>query len=298
MSIKALSANKKARTLHVRKEDRIKAIALHTVLIILAVIMLMPLVWMLATALSPNSTRPPTSLIPTNLTFNNFIEGWDYPSKVQVGTTATMGTFIMNSAITTVAIVIFGILFDSLAAYVLAFKEFPGKNLCVFLALATLMIPSYITLVPQFLIIADWGWMNTYWALIIPFLGSGMGISLFRSSFLSISKELVESAKIDGASDLRIYTTITLPLAKSTIATMTILKGMWSWNQYLWPLIVCNKTEMMTIQVALDLFKGRAVNEWGYLCAGMVIAILPLLLVFLFCQKFFIGGVQAGAVKG
>ena len=128
MSIKALLAKNKTRTLHVRKADRTKAMILHAVLILLAVIMLTPMVWMLATALSPNSTRPPTSLLPTNLTFNNFIEGWDYPSKVQVGTTATMGTFLMNSAITTVAIVIFGILFDSLAAYVLAFRNSPART--------------------------------------------------------------------------------------------------------------------------------------------------------------------------
>lgn len=295
---KTATITPKASNLSMKKANRIKAGCLHVILALLAFIMLTPLLWMLATAFSPNSNIPNTSLIPHNITFDNFIEGWTYPSKIQVGSDATMGTFLMNSLITTVAIVVGGIIVDSLAAYILAFKTFPGKNLFIFLALATLMIPSYVTLVPQFLIVNNLGWRNTYAALVVPFLASGMGITLFRSNFMSVSKELVESAKIDGASDFRIYATIVMPIAKPIIATMTILKSMWSWNQYMWPLVVCNKTEMMTIQVALDLFKGRSVNEWGYLCAGMTIAILPLLIVFLLCQKFFIGGIQAGAVKG
>ena len=160
------------------------------------------------------------------------------------------------------------------------------------------MIPFYVTLVPEYLIIRKLGWMNTYKAMIIPFLASGMGISLFRSHFLSIAKELEECGKLDGASNFRIYLTIVMPISKPIIGTMTILKAMWSWNQYMWPLIVTTDISKKPIQVALNMFRGLNLTEWGYMCAGMTMAILPLVILFLCCQKQFIGGLQAGAVKG
>ena len=280
------------------RTTRLKSIGMNIILIFVTIFMLTPLLWMLATALAPNTMIPPTNLIPEKFTLENFGRAWFFPSEIGLNDKLTMGTFLMNSVIVTVCITIGGIITDSLAAYVLAFKDFPGKNLCIFLALATLMIPSYVTLVPQYIIIAKLGWLNSYQAQIVPFLASGMGITLFRSHFLSVSKELVESAKIDGASDFRIYSTIVMPIAKPIIATMTILKAMWSWNMYMWPLIVCKKVEMMPLQVSIGFFQGQNVTQWGLLCAGMTIAMLPLLVVFLCCQKFFVGGIQAGAVKG
>ncbi len=286
------------RTISYKRATQVKSIFLNILLVIITIVMLTPLLWTLATALSPNTKIPPAKLIPHNVTLSNFGDAWAFPGKIGLNKDLTMGTFLMNSVIVTVLITIGGIIVDSLAAYVLAFKDFPGKNLCIFLALATLMIPSYVTLVPQYIIMSDLGWLNTYQAQIVPFLASGMGITLFRSHFLSVSKELVESAKIDGASDFRIYSTIVMPIAKPIIATMTILKAMWSWNMYMWPLIVCDSPERMPLQVSLGYFSGQFTTEWGLMCAGMLIAMLPLLIVFLLCQKFFVGGIQAGAVKG
>ncbi len=281
-----------------KRKTQMKSLGLNILLTALALLMLTPLLWMVSTAVSPNSQIPPVTLIPDEFTLQNFVDAWFFPGKTGMNKDVTMGTFFMNSLIVTACITIGGIFVDSLAAYVLAFKDFPGKNLLIFMALATLMIPSYVTLVPQYLVIVDWGWTDTFRAQIVPFLASGMGITLFRSNFLSVSKELVECAKIDGASDFRIYATIAMPICKPVIATMAILKAMWSWNQYMWPLIVCRKTEMQTIQVALNLFKGQNTTQWGLLCAGMTLAILPLVIVFLVCQKYFISGIQAGAVKG
>ena len=281
-----------------KRSMTLKSVGMNIILIIVTIFMLTPLFWMLSTAFSPNTMIPPAKLLPHDVTFANFADAWFFPSKIGLNAELTMGTFLMNSLIVTVLITIGGIICDSLAAYVLAFKDFPGKNLLIFLALATLMIPSYVTLVPQYIIISKMKWLNTYQAQIVPFLASGMGITLFRSHFLSVSKELVESAKIDGASDFRIYSTIVMPIAKPIIATMTILKAMWSWNMYMWPLIVCKKVEMMPLQVSIGFFQGQNVTQWGLLCAGMTIAMLPLLIVFLCCQKFFVGGIQAGAVKG
>ena len=286
------------KTLSYKRTTQVKSLLLNILLVLITVIMLTPLLWTLATALSPNTRIPPSSLVPHDVTIDNFGDAWTFPGKIGLDKNLTMGTFLTNSLIVTVCITIGGIITDSLAAYVLAFKDFPGKNLLIFLALATLMIPSYITLVPQYIIMSDLGWLNSYQAQIVPFLASGMGITLFRSHFLSVSKEVVESAKIDGASDFRIYATIVMPIAKPIIATMTILKAMWSWNMYMWPLIVCKKVEMMPLQVSIGFFQGQNVTQWGLLCAGMTIAMLPLLIVFLLCQKFFVGGIQAGAVKG
>ena len=283
-----------------KRSRLLKKIVINTILIIGAAFMLTPLLWMVATALSPNTVVPSTSLIPHNLTFENFVAAWNFPKAFSPDPThpITMGTFFKNSLICTAAITTLGILVDSLAAYVLAFKDFPGKRLFIFLALATMMIPFYVTLVPEYLIIRKLGWINTYKAMIIPFLASGMGISLFRSHFLGLSRELEESAKIDGASDFRVYLTIIMPISRPVIGTMAILKAMWSWNQYMWPLIVSTDISMKPIQVALNMFRGLNLTEWGYLCAGMTMAILPLVIVFLCAQKQFIGGLQAGAVKG
>ena len=283
-----------------RAKNQLKRTGINLILILGAIVMLTPLLWMLATALSPNTKIPPTSLIPNNITLENFIAAWNFPKAFSPdpNNPITMGTFFMNSIICTVSITIFGIIVDSLAAYVLAFKDFPGKRLFIFLALATMMIPFYVTLVPEYLIIRKLGWMNTYKAMIIPFLASGMGISLFRSHFLSIAKELEECGKLDGASDFRVYLTIVMPISKPVIGTMAILKAMWSWNQYMWPLIVTTDISKKPIQVALNMFRGLNLTEWGYMCAGMTMAILPLVIVFLCAQKQFIGGLQAGAVKG
>ena len=278
----------------------IKKVLINLILIIGAAFMLTPLLWMLATALSPNEVVPGTSLIPHDITLENFVAAWNFPKAFSMDPNhpVTMGTFFKNSIICTVSITVLGIIVDSMAAYVLAFKDFPGKRIFIFLALATMMIPFYVTLVPEYLIIRKLGWINTYKAMIIPFIASGMGISLFRSHFLSIAKELEECAKMDGASDFRVYLTIVMPISKPIIGTMAILKAMWSWNQYMWPLVVTTDVSKKPIQVALNMFRGLNLTEWGYMCAGMTMAILPLVILFLCAQKQFIGGLQAGSVKG
>ena len=283
-----------------RAKNRVKSLGMNLILILGAIVMLTPLLWMLATALSPNTKIPPTSLLPHDITLENFAAAWNFPKAFSPNPDhpITMGTFFLNSLICTVCITVFGIIVDSLAAYVLAFKQFPGKRLFIFLALATMMIPFYVTLVPEYLIIRKLKWINTYKAMIVPFLASGMGISLFRAHFLSIAKELEECGKLDGASDFRVYLTIVMPISRPIIGTMTILKAMWSWNQYMWPLIVCTDISKKPIQVALNMFRGLNLTEWGYMCAGMTMAILPLVILFLCAQKQFIGGLQAGAVKG
>ena len=276
-------------------KDFLRSFLINLPLIIGAIIMLAPLLWMLSTALKPNSFVASTSIIPKEITFENFIKAWEFPRVFNPD--VTMGTFILNSLFVTIVITVFGIIIDSMAGYVLARKRFPGRNLFLYTALATMMVPFYVTLVPEYLIVVKFGWINTYIVQIVPFLASGMGIYLFRNHFMSIPIELEECAKIDGASDLRIYTSIMLPIAKPVVATMAIFKGMWSWNQYIWPLVI-NKIELKPIQLGLTMFKGLNVTQWGYLCAAMTIAILPLIILFISMQRHFIGDLTAGSVKG
>ena len=302
-----------------------KSVILHLVMIAFGFVMLVPLLWTLATALTPNTKIPPTALFPplSTITFDNFIQSW---TLIGDTTGITMGRFLLNSVIVTAGITISGLIVASLAAYVLALKDFPLKKVFVFLALSTLMIPSQVTLVPSFLICfkgsaaftnfcvdifaTKLGWLKAdtcknicgaitaYGTQIIPFVASGLGISLFRSHFMSVSKEIEESAKIDGARNFHIYSGIVMPIAKPVIGTMTILKVMWSWNMYLWPLIAVREPQYRPLPIALDYFKGRNFNDWGYLCAAMTIVLLPMIIVFICCQRQFIGGLQAGAVKG
>lgn len=276
----------------------IKGFLLNLLLTAGALIMLTPLLWMLSTALSPNSFLPRATIFPDwdKISFDNFVKAWYFPSRTSPG--VTMGTFFTNSLIMTVCITIGGIFVDSMAGYIIARKQFPGRMLFTYMALATLMVPFYVTVIPQYLIVRGLGWMNSFAALIVPFLASGMGIYLFRSHFLSVPIELEECAKLDGASDFRIYFSVILPISKPIIGTMAVLKSMWSWNQFLWPLIVMTDTKMKTIQQGLTIFQGLNITEYGYLCAGMAIAIAPLLIVFFCMQNYFIGGLTAGAVKG
>ncbi|HHY81379.1 MAG TPA: carbohydrate ABC transporter permease [Clostridiales bacterium] len=261
-----------------------------------SLLMLSPLLWMLATALTPNTYIAPVSFIPKDVTFENFVEAWNFPRVFDPK--VTMGTFFLNTLFVTVSVTLIGIVVDSMAGYAIARKQFAGRMLFTYAALATLMVPIYVVLVPQYLIVRRLNWLNSYKALIIPFLASGMGIHLFRSHFLSIPMELEECAKLDGASDFRIYMTIIMPISKPVIGTMAILKSMWAWNIYVWPLVVITDLRLKVIQQGLTLFQGLNITQWGYLCAGMTIAIFPLIIVFLFMQRQFIGGLVAGAIKG
>jgi ABC-type sugar transport system, permease component len=275
--------------------SKLKKAVLYIVITVFAFIMLMPLLWMLATSFSKDSIIVSTSLIPKDFTLSNYIKAWNFPKVFNKS--VTLGTFFMNSLIMTVCITVSGLFVDSLAGYVLARKDFTGKKLFFYLALITLMIPFYVTVIPMFLIVKNLGWMNSQAGLIVPFMSSGLGIYMFRQYFQTIPMELEEAAKIDGYSDFRIYCSIMVPLAKPAFATMAILKSMWAWNQFFWPLIITTNLKMKTLQVALTMFRGLNVTQWGLLTAGMTMAIAPLIIVYIVLQKYFVAGLTAGSIK-
>lgn len=278
------------------KAQVVKKVLVNIALTGIGVFMLLPLLWTLSTSLTDDSIIASSVLIPKNLTLDNYIKAWNFPRIFNKS--VTMGTFFKNSLVTTVIITISGLLFDSMAGYVIGRKEFPGRKLFFYLALSTLMIPIYVTVVPMFIIVRSLCWTNTYAGLTVPFLSSGLGIYMFKQYFETLPIELEEVAKIDGASNFRIYFTIMLPLSKPALATMAILKSMWAWNQFFWPLIIISELKMKTLQLALTMFRGLNVTQWGLLSAGMTIAILPPIIIFIALQKYYLTGLTVGAVKG
>ncbi len=272
-----------------------KRVLVYTVLIVMAVLMVVPMLWTLTTSLSQDTTTVKLHFLPHKVTLQNYVDAWFYPDRIQKG--ITMGRFFFNSVVMCVFITVLSIFSDSMAGYVLARKRFPFREQVFFLALATMMIPFYVTSIPMFLFVRDFGWINSFMGLIVPFIGSGFGVYMFRQAFLAVPVQIEEAARLDGLSDLGIYLRIMLALVKPTIATMVIFKAMWSWNIFYWPLLVVNSMDMYTLPLGLTLFRGLNVTRWGLLTAGLMIAVMPIIILFLAMQRQFIRGLTAGAVK-
>lgn len=268
----------------------------YGVLIVGAFVMLAPMLWMISTSLTADSVIYSYKLIPERVTFENYARAWTFPSNFDEA--VTLGTFFINSLLVTALITGPALIVDSLAGYVLARRDIPGKNLLFSMALATMMIPFYVIAVPLFLTVMKLGWLDTYQGMVVPFLASGFGIFMFKQFFQTVPRDLEDAALVDGCSAWRIYWSIMLPLAKPVVGTMAIFKAMWSWNQFLWPSLIINDIRMKTMPLALTMFRGLNVTEWGTLCAGMAIATLPIVIVYLFMQDSFQKGITMGAVKG
>jgi multiple sugar transport system permease protein len=184
-----------------------------------------------------------------------------------------------------------------MCAYALARIPFRGATLCFWLVIATLMIPFQVTLIPVFIELFHFGWLDTYQGLIVPRATSAFGIFMLRQFFISIPRELDEAARIDGAGHLRIYWTIILPLAKPALATLAVLHFMNLWNDLLWPLIVTSSTDMRTLPAGLTLFGGQHVTDYAVLLAGATISLLPLALAFFLAQRYFVAGIATTGLK-
>lgn len=268
----------------------------YAVLILGAIVMAAPFLWMVTTSLAPDSVIVSYRLIPTEFTLTNYVNAWNFSRNFDES--VTLGTFFLNSVIVTVLITTPGVIIDSLAGYVLARRRIPGRDLLFYLALATMMIPFYVIAVPLYLVVLRLGWLDSYQGMIVPFLASGFGIFMFKQFFQTIPQDLEDAARIDGCSAYRTYASIMLPLAKPVVATMAIFKTMWSWNLFFWPLLIINNIKLKTLPLALTMFRGLNVTQWGTLCAGMTLATLPVVIVYLSMQSKFEKGIVMGAVKG
>jgi alpha-1,4-digalacturonate transport system permease protein len=206
-------------------------------------------------------------------------------------------TYLRNTVFVTVVATLFTLLFNSMAAFGLSKYRFAGRDAIFLVMISTLMVPVSVILIPAFLVISKVGWSNNLWGLIIPGAATPTGVFLLRQYMLTIPDELMDSARIDGASEWRIYWQIILPLAAPALAVLTIFSVMWRWNDFLWPLIVLSKSELFTLQVGLNAFQGDLNVQWHYILAMTVLTLLPISVVFAFLQKYITTGIATTGMK-
>lgn len=232
----------------------------------------------------------PVTWWPANPTLDNFPAAWQ---------AAPFGRYYLNSFITTFFGAALEVTLALFSAYALAYLRFPRKDLVFLLLLAALMIPVEITIVPNYLTIARLGWINTYQGIIIPGAAIAYGTFLLRQAFLAIPREILEAARVDGAGHLRILFSVVAPIAQPAIVTMALLSVVSKWNEFLWPLIVTNTTDMRTLPIGVFwLRNSEGLANWGVVMAGSLFLIVPVLIAFLFAQRAIVEGMTAGAVKG
>jgi len=271
--------------------NKIGSVFVYLLLILVAVTMLLPFFWMLSTSLMDEMEvySFPPKFIPDKWLWNNFTEAM---------TLQPFGRYFLNTAIVSLTVVCGQLIFCSMAAYAFARIKFRWHDKIFAIYLSTMMIPAIVTIIPAFLIINSFGCMNTYWALFTPTLSSVWGIFLLRQFFLTIPKDLEDAARIDGASEMRIFWTIIMPLSKPALATLAIFSFMTSWKDFLWPLIVTNVTEMRTVEVGISNFSNLYSTDWPHQMAAAVIVLMPIIIVFFLAQRYFVRGITFSGQKG
>ncbi|MBP3040312.1 carbohydrate ABC transporter permease [Bacillaceae bacterium Marseille-Q3522] len=252
--------------------------------------MVLPFLWMISTSFKTGGATMvlPPEFIPKEPTYENY---------QQVTEMFPMLRFLGNSLIVALLTTLGQIILSSMAAYAFSRMHFKGRDKLFLLYLATMMVPSQVTMIPQFVLMKNLGWIDTYQALIIPGMFGVFGTFLMRQAMLTIPKELEEAAFMDGANHFQVFTKVCLPLVKPAIATLGIFTFMASWNNYLWPLIVINTEEFATLPLGLSLLQGRWGTDWNLMMAGVVISVVPILIVYLFAQKYFIQGMTMSGMK-
>ncbi|GAF14535.1 N-acetyl-D-glucosamine ABC transport system, permease protein 2 [Bacillus sp. JCM 19045] len=212
-------------------------------------------------------------------------------------TTTPVMNWLFNSMYIAIVTTLLIVLIDTMAGYVFAKKQFPGKWIFFWVIIATMMIPEQVTLVPTFIIIRDLGLIDNHLALILPSLAAAFGVFLMRQFLLSVPDELIEAAKIDGASELRIFFKIVIPLAIPAMVTLGIFTFVLVWNSFLWPIIVINDVNLMTLPAGLKTLQDANLADFKFLMAGATVAALPIIVIFLMFQRFFLKGLTMGGVK-
>lgn len=276
-----------------RFKEKVKQTIVFTVLLAGSVLILSPLWWMISTSLkSPAEiAQYPPTFIPSEFHFSNYVEAWK---------TAPFTRWAMNTFFIAFFGMVGSVLVNSLVAYAFAKIRFKGRNSLFVVVLSTMLIPGFVTMVPQYILFSKLGWVNTYLPLIVPaFLGSAFFIFLLRQFMMTIPNELIEAAVLDGANHLQIWWHIMLPLTKPALITVAIFSFNGAWNDLLGPLLYLNDESLYTLQIGLQTFKGTVQTQWHYLMAMSVMVLLPVVLLFFFFQKHFIEGSNiASGTKG
>lgn len=275
-----------------RKVRRQRLVTTIVVIVMFAIsaFFLLPFAWMLTASVRTEGSllADPATLWPTVFTLDNYSEIWRrIPFGRQLG-----NTVVFAGLVTVVSVTL-----NSMAGYALARFDFRGKNIAFLVLILTLMVPIEVTFVPLYNIISNFGWIDTYQGLIVPRMASAFGIFLMRQFFIALPKDLEDAARIDGASEIRIFLRIMWPLAKPAVLTLGMFSLLRNWNDLLWPLMVITQQDMLTLPPGLAMFKGDNLTEFGLLMAGSVVALIPMVVAFLFVQRSFIEGVATTGMK-
>jgi multiple sugar transport system permease protein len=268
-----------------------KRILIYIFLIITALITIAPFLWMVSASfmLDGHASTYPPRFIPDQFTLIQY---------KTLFLRLNIARNFFNSLFLSVSVTIVSLFFNSMAGYAFAKYRFKGKNKLFNFLLSSMVIPAQVTMLPLFLMLKELGLINTYMAIIIPGLANIFGIFLIRQYALSIPDSLIESARIDGATDFEIYRLIILPLCIPILITLAIFTFMTTWNDFLWPLIALTDNSMYTLPVALANLMGEHTKDPELMMAGSVVTIIPVIIVFLLLQKYYIKGIMMGSVKG
>jgi multiple sugar transport system permease protein len=266
-------------------------IAVYFLVTVSVLIVAFPLLWMIAAALKTQNEviNPDASLLPSQPQWSNIRVAWN---------TAPFGTFFSNTAIFSIVTTVGQIATGMLAGYAFAMFDFPGKRAAFYLVISGLMIPFTVVIVPVVQLLADAGWINTWQGLLVPNIASALGCFLFRQFFLSAPLELGEAARMDGASELRIFWTVYRPLAQPMTAAFTVIAFLQNWNNFLFPLVVTSSERLMMISQGLTEFQGQITGvAYNLLMAGSLIAVIPVLIVAMVAQRKVVEGLTIGAIR-
>lgn len=270
----------------------LKALATYTLLALLALVFVLPLIWMLSTSLKADQQifAMPPQWIPETIMWGNYL---------RVLEVMPFWTYLFNSVLITGLTIVGTVLSGSLVAYAFACLDWPGRDKLFILVLATMMLPMQVTMIPLFVLFKDIGWLNTIKPLTVPafFGGGAFTIFLLRQFFMTLPKSLFDAARIDGCSEIRIWWSIVLPLARPAMATVAILTFMFSWNDFLGPLIYLSDRMQGTLALGLAMMVGQHQTDWALLMAASILMMLPILLLFFFFQRYFIQGFTMSGIK-
>ncbi len=287
MALRGTSAkNTPIRILRLRSWPAWVALAITTC------ISLWPLYWLFVTALTPTTfaIKTPPDLFPIHGDFSNFQRLFSQASDYW--------SWMKNSLLVGATVTIFHVVFDTLAGYAFAKKRFPARNLIFWVLIATMMVPTYVVLVPLYIVTRDVHLLNTLWAVILPGTASVFGIFLMRQYIQTLPTELLEAARIDGCGEIRTFWKVVLPLCTPAIGALAIITFVQHWNDYLWPLIVLNNSSYYTLPVGVASLQGEFGTDFGLIFAGAALAALPMIIFFMIFQRSFLQGVRMGALKG
>ncbi len=278
-----------------RTKQILKKVFSYFFLTLGALTMVGPFLWMITTSL-----KEPGAVfsyqkdwwqewIPMTFVWKNYAKAW---------VVVPFAKFYINSIVVSVAITLGQVATSAMAAYAFSRLYFPGRDKLFFAYLATMMVPGAVTMIPVFILLQKFGWIDSYKALILPAMFTAYGTFMLRQFFLTLPRDLEDAAKIDGCSYFGIFIRIILPLSKPALATLTTFTFMGSWMSFMWPLIVMNTHERFTLPIGLAYFQSLHGTDWTLLMAGSIMMILPILLVFMFNQRFFVEGIKLSGIKG